>query len=154
MIDWNAVKTEYISQNVSYRQLAKKYHIGLRTIERRGGDEGWVAQRRESEDQAREKILGDVEGEVKRAKRLQRVADKLLDRVEQALDDPGQKTGGDLKNLAGTLKNIKEIQMIRSSLDEREQLAKIAALEKKLEEAGADKTVSVELDGQLELWSE
>lgn len=154
MTDWNAIKTEYISQSTSYRILAEKYGLRQKTVERRGSAEGWVAQRREYEKRTREKILGAMEDrEVRRAKRLQSVTDKLLDRVERELDDPRKKSSGELKSLAGTLKSIKEIQMIRSPMDDREQLAKIAALEKQAEKISEDRAVSVELAGQLKDWA-
>lgn len=146
MIDWEKLKNEYVTEGVSYGFLAKKYQVGLTTVQRRGTAEGWVALRK-----AREADLDSTETD--RARRLQMVADKLLDQVERALDEPEQKGSAELKNLSGTLKTIKEIQMIRSSLDDREQRMKIAAMEKQLEKSTEDSGVVVELEGQVKEWA-
>lgn len=146
MIDWEKMKTEYVTERVSYRSLAEKYGVSIRNVERKGKNEGWVALRK-----AWEVTLDRTEPD--RARRLQSVTDKLLDKVEQALDDPEQKASGELRNLSGTLKTIKEIQMIRSSLDEKEQRIKIAAMEKQMEKSTEDNGVVVELEGPLRDWA-
>lgn len=146
MIDWEKMKTEYVTEGVSYRSLAEKYGVSIRNVERKGKNEGWVALRK-----AWEATLDRTEPD--RARRLQSVTDKLLDKVEQALDDPEQKASGELRNLSGTLKTIKEIQMIRSSLDEKEQRIKIAAMEKQMEKSTEDNGVVVELEGPLRDWA-
>ncbi len=146
MIDWEKMKTEYVTEGVSYRSLAEKYGVSIRNVERKGKNEGWVALRKAWE------VTPD-RTEPDRARRLQSVTDKLLDKVEQALDDPEQKASGELRNLSGTLKTIKEIQMIRSSLDEKEQRIKIAAMEKQMEKSTEDNGVVVELEGPLRDWA-
>lgn len=146
MIDWEKLKNEYVMEGVSYGFLAKKYQVSLTSVERRGRAGGWVALRK-----AQEVALDCPETD--RARRLQMVADKLLSKVEKALDDPEQKGSGELKNLSGTLKTIKEIQMIRSPLDDKEQRMKIAAMEKQMEKSAEDNSVVVELEGPLPGWA-
>lgn len=148
MIDWEKVKNEYVMEGVSYRNLAEKYQVSPGCVERRGRAGGWVALRKARKAQA----AGPDRTE--RVRRLQTVTDKLLDKVEEALNDPEQKASGELRNLSGTLKTIKEIQMIRSSLDDKEQRIKIAALEKQLEkQLEKEDTVVVELEGPVRGWA-
>lgn len=78
-----------------------------------------------------------IKGQAKRAIRIQTVADKILEKIETAVDNfemvdlMVDRTA--LKQITGALKDIKEIQMIKSVGDMREQEARIAKLEKEAE---------------------
>lgn len=48
--NWEKVKTEYITTEISYRQLSKKYGIPINTLGERGKKEGWVQARKEYKD--------------------------------------------------------------------------------------------------------
>lgn len=140
MIDWEKIKTEYITEAVTYRQLAEKYQVPLGTVKKRGAVEQWRAQREKKDPELpREPLAWEETDTQRRTRRLLTVADQMLDKVAQALNEPDALSGTELRSLAGTLKSIKEIQMIQSPLDEREQRIKIANLEmqaEKKEEAG------------------
>ena len=41
MADWNAIKTEYITTDTSYRKLGEKYEINYKVIADRGKAEKW-----------------------------------------------------------------------------------------------------------------
>lgn len=45
MADWQAIKTEYITTDTSYRKLAQKYDIHYKVISERGKAERWVELR-------------------------------------------------------------------------------------------------------------
>lgn len=64
------------------------------------------------------------------------MADKLLDKIERTVDaaDAEELLSDSkiLKNVTDALRGIKEIQMIRSEADEREQEARIASLERQV----------------------
>ena len=68
----------------------------------------------------------------KDAERIFRVTDKLLRRAEELLDG-GEIGARELGELMRALKSAKEIKMLRSALDEREQQARVRALEEKNE---------------------
>lgn len=154
MVDWNKIRMEYITQGVSYRDLAKKYPVTAAAIAYHGKAEGWMELRKQNAMQVQEKVLEAVEEDaVRRARRIQSVADKLLNKVEQSLETEEGISSGEMKNLAGILKSIKEIQMIRSPLDDQEQRAKISALEKQAERNSQDLGISVALEGLPENWS-
>lgn len=69
-----------------------------------------------------------------RADRLCSVADKVLHRVEDLLENGGEPSSQALKHLSGILKDIKDVQMLRSDADRREQEARIRKLQKQAEE--------------------
>ena len=147
-MDWSAIKTEYITdEESSYRKLGKKYGISHNIIGAKATKEGWVEQRKRYQDKTLTKTLNVIsQKQAKRASRLQTVADKLLDKIEVAVDKfEMQELMLDkqaLKQITGALKDIKDIQMIRSAADMREQEARIKNLEK---QASAEEASQIEI---------
>ena len=88
MEDWLKIKTEYITTDTSYRKLAEKYGIRYATIQARGQEEGWKLLR----DQFRIKTVSKTiektsEKKAKQAAKVGDLADKLLVKLEQAIDE-------------------------------------------------------------------
>ena len=157
MADWQKIKTEYITTDTSYRKLAQKYGINQATIAQRAKKENWVELRRQRASKTQAKIIEAIESKkVARAERLQTVADKLLGKVEGLLDqsDPLEMDTQSMKHISGVLKDLKEIQMIRSEPDIREQEARIAKLRREAEKDAddKDKTVIVTIEGGDDSW--
>jgi hypothetical protein len=155
MADWQKIKTEYITTDISYRKLAEKYGLDQATIARKAKKEDWVSKRQHHADKTQAKILSaDTKNKADRAARLMTVADKLLKKVELAVDQDGPISAGAIKNLSDALKNIRETQMIRSDQDIREQEARIAKLQKEAQkdDDDKDKTVIVTIAGGEGSW--
>ena len=146
MADWQKIKTEYITTDTSYRKLADKYGIDQATVSRKAKKEDWVSKRQHHLSETQAKIINaDIEKKVDRASRLMTVADKLLEKVEQwvAMDEPI--TANSIKYLSDAIKNIKEVQMIRTAEDVEEQRARIAKLQKEAEkEERNDNTIVIQ----------
>lgn len=156
MADWQKIKTEYITTDTSYRKLAQKYGVNYRTICVRSKQEGWIEQREQHVNKTTTNILNAIgRQQVSRAERLQSVADKLLMRVESLLEGDSEllfDTQG-MKHISGVLKDIKEIQMIRSDADMREQEARIANLRKQAEkEENQNRDVTITIEGGDPSW--
>lgn len=131
MIDWQAIKTEYITTQTSYRRLAEKYGVSRVQIGNIGKEEKWVELRRQHLDRTVSKTVAAVESaQVSRAKKMQTVADKLLLKIEALADRPGM-AAKDVRALVAAVKDLKEIQGVKSELDKQEQEARIAALRQK-----------------------
>ena len=129
MADWQAIKTEYITTDTSYRKLAQKYDVSYQAICHRSKDEGWIGLREQHMNNTTSKTLEKIsEQQVKRATRLQSVADKLLLKIEAMADSI--ETAKDLRALSAAMKDLKEIQGVKSELDTQEQEARIANLRK------------------------
>ena len=86
--------------------------------------------------------------EVRRLKRFLSVADKLLGKVEQLAEGEEPITPANLKTLTDVMKNIKEVQMIKSG---RELLEQDLKIEKQRKELGKpeveDSKITVVLEG-------
>ena len=135
MADWQAIKTEYITTDTSYRKLAQKYGVSTTQICNVGRDEKWVEQREQFLNKTTAKTLEKIsQQEANRAAKIHSVADKLLNKIEALVDRPGM-VPKDVRALVAAVKDLKEIQNVKSALDEQEQKARIANLQKQ-----ADKT--------------
>ena len=137
MADWQKIKTEYITTDTSYRKLAQKYDIDSAVIGRRAKNEEWVKLRQQYIDKTQTKTIDAISNkQVDRAAKLISVADKLLDKVQNLVEMGSEflVAPQNLKHISGVLKDIKEIQMIRSDADLREQEARIKKLQKEAEQ--------------------
>ena len=88
MADWQAIKTEYITTNTSYRKLAQKYGIHYKVISERGKDEKWVELRSQHRDKTLTKTLGKIsDKQADKMARIDDLADMLLEKLEQAITE-------------------------------------------------------------------
>ena len=130
MADWQAIKTEYITTDTSYRKLAQKYGVSATQICNVGREEKWVEQREQYLSDTTAKTLKKIsDQEANRAAKIHSVADKLLQKIEVMVDN-GNFTEKGIRALAAAVKDLKDIQGVRSDLDKQEQKARIATLEK------------------------
>lgn len=150
MIDWKKLETEYLTEAVSYRDLAQKYGISHATVAARGAREGWVEKRRAHRETAQETVLAaDTARRVDRLERLMAVADKLLEKVEQLGQDDSVNPAA-IKTLTEALKNIRDAQMIKSAADLQEQAARIEKLRREAGRAEGRTSVTVTLEAPLD----
>ena len=157
MVDWQAIKTEYITTETSYRKLAQKYGVNTTNIAKKASSEGWVELRKQNANKTLSKTLNAIASQqASRAARLQTVADKLLSKVERLVDE-GEELLADtsaMRDIARVLKDIKDIQMIKSDADMREQEARIDKLRKDAMVEKVNNEVKVTIVGELEQYSQ
>ena len=124
MADWQAIKTEYITTDTSYRKLAQKYEIHYKVISDRGKNEGWVGLRSQYRDKTLTDSLDKIsKNESDRAARIHSVADKLLIKIEAMAENV--ETAKDLRALTAAMKDLKEIQGVKSDLDTKEHVPRL-----------------------------
>lgn len=147
MADWQAIKTEYITTQTSYRKLAQKYGVSYQAICHRSKEEGWIDLREQHKNKTISKTLEKIsQQEANRAVRIHTVADKLLDKIEAMVDavEPEDIPAKAIRALTAAVKDLKEIQSVKSPLDEQEQKARIANLQKQADK-DEDKTEEIEV---------
>ncbi len=137
--DWLAIASEYIEGEDSLRALAKKHAVPWSTLRDRARREAWEMFRRDARAAKESGLSGgdpaaahEKTARENDAERIFRVTDKLVRRAEELLDG-GEIGARELGELMRAIKNAKEIKMLRSALDEREQQARVRALEDKNE---------------------
>ena len=153
---WTQLRLEYISSSdISIRGLQKKYGIPYNQIRNRCESEKWLEQRGAVTDKSTQKsidLISDMNAE--KCMRAFRVADKVMDKLEQVVDkiDPDDTEAlRMLKEASYTLKHVKEIGYFRSGLDQAEQEARINKLRKDAEDENKkDTTIKVVFEGEMD----
>lgn len=141
---WEKIKQEYISSSVSTRDLAKKYGIPKNTLQRRSSKEGWVQQRKDVGAALVQRATNElIEEHSTIYDTAMRISEKLLAKIEMAVDEMGVESIGMSKTITGALKDIKEIGFYRAALDRQEQEARIRKLQKECEEEQKDTHITV-----------
>ena len=147
MADWQSIKTEYITTQTSYRKLAQKHGVNVTNIAKKASAEGWVEQRNQYASETQSETLKKIsQQEADRAARIHSVADKLLNKIEAMVDavEPEDIPAKAIRALTAAVKDLKEIQSVKSALDEQEQRARIANLQKQADK-DEDKTDEIEV---------
>ncbi len=157
-MDWKKIKQEYIAGGISYRKLAEKHNVPFGTLKGYALKEHWNDLREQAKQKAATKIVEiESDKQAERMRRLLTVSDKLLQAVEDAVEQfqAGELLleKGALKSLSGAIKDIKDIQAIKTELDIEEQKARIAILRKQAEASEDNKDITVSIIGDLEKYS-
>lgn len=182
MHDWNQLKTEYVTSQISYKALAKKYGVAYATLYEHARIDHWSdARRLHTQNTVRKSLdqIGDRQAE--NLARVDALADELLQKLSRAIgeldlvvtkhrekgeDEKGcqwqvdyekAEPGGmvdrkGLRQLAASLKDLKEIKALQSELDKLEQEARIERLKKAAKEEETDR-IQVVLGENLEDYS-
>ena len=154
MIDWKTIETEYVTTDISHRQLAEKYGICRSTISKKATDDKWSEKRNKHRDRTVSKAVNSIGNkQADRAAKLISVSDLLLDKVKSLLEGSEEIVTDVLKDVSVILKNLKDIQMIRSEADLREQEARIDKLRKEAMVEKENNEVKVTMAGELEEYS-
>ncbi len=146
-VDWIAIKNEYISTNVSYKELSDKYPVSKTAIANRAKKEKWVELREENLNATYTKVVQEtqdkiVSAEVDRVTKLLELTDDVQEKIAIALgqlnmyiDLSGKAQRCDmidvsrLKKLVAALKDVKEIVRI----DNQNDIDKLDAVLAKIE---------------------
>jgi hypothetical protein len=129
-VDWTKLKAEYIKGGTSYRKLADKYKVPFGTLRKVAAKEGWRELRDKTRLKTDTKLTDAVSKEqTDRLVRIHKVADDLLKQIEFIVSDFKREDlimdKQCLKQITGALKDIKDIQSLKSPLDLEEQRARI-----------------------------
>ena len=131
MADWQKIKTEYITTDTSYRKLAQKYGVSTTQICNVGREEGWVELREQHLNKTVTKAVNAVSNQqAEQTAKLFGVSGLLLDKVKLLLEEHEELLADTsaMKDVSVVLKNLKDLLMIKSEADMKEQEARIEKL--------------------------
>jgi hypothetical protein len=135
VVDWTKIKAEYIAGGISYRELAKKHEVSFNTLKDIAVGEGWYKLRQQAHNDTTTKIVKTVSNEnAKIDDTYFRCVDKLMKKAEELIDTTPIWQPTNLKDMATTMKYLKECKGVKSEADIREQEARIAKLQKEAQE--------------------
>lgn len=165
MPDWNKIKAEYITTDISYRKLAEKWEVSFRTLADRAMKGKWAVARDKHRNAVVRKTVQKVadrtsEANANKLMRLQQAADSMGDVIADIFSDTEQfkrhiVPDGDysvtervykkidtkaIKDLTGALKDLAAV--MRNIYDiptiQEQSAMEIAAERLKMEQAKSD----------------
>jgi hypothetical protein len=157
MIDWKTIETEYVTTEISHRGLAEKYSICRSTICKKAAEERWSEKRKTHRAKTVSKAVSAVgRTQAEQAAKLFGVGGLLLDKVKLLLEENEELLADTsaMKDVSVVLKNLKDLLMIKSDADLREQEARIEKLRKDATVEKESNEVKVTIVGELEEYSE
>lgn len=88
---WDKIKTEYITTEISFRKLAEKYNISASTLTKRAAKEQWAKKRKTHRNKVVSKTTEKTaQRQANKLVKLQESVDKLTALIDTALDDTKQ----------------------------------------------------------------
>ena len=139
MIDWKTIETEYVTSDISHKQLCEKYGICRSTISKKASEDKWTEKRNNYRAKTVSKAVNAVgTKQANMAAKLYGVGGLLLDKVKSLLEDNPEILAdtSSMKDVSVVLKNLKDLMSVKSEADMLEQQARIDKLRK---EAMGDK---------------
>ena len=86
--DWEKIKTEYVTTEMSYRTLAKKYGMAYGRLQTRGFDEDWKGARASYKENLLNKSIDIIcEEQAQRIAKAILIGDRMLEKVEESLNE-------------------------------------------------------------------
>ena len=154
-IDYSKLKREYVSGNISYRELAKKHGVPFGTLRKVAAKEQWASLRTQARAKTDTKLVDTISDKnANRACKIIDVADKLLDKISKTVDAMDVIDSQSLKHFTSALKDLKEIKGFKSDADMREQEARIAKLEKEATATeDTTKEITITIEGGDSSWA-
>ena len=130
MADWSKIKAEYIAGGISYRKLAEKHGVPFSNLKNIAVKEQWANLREQAWNRTTTELVDNIG---KRNAQIDatyfRCVDKLMKKAEELIDTAEVWQPNMLKDMATTMKYLKECKGVKSDADIREQEARIKALE-------------------------
>lgn len=144
---WEKIKEEYISTDTSYRQLERRHGVSYAKIQAKARMGDWQGERERFKSNRTNKSLDLIcEHQANEISKALMVANKLLDKISEAVDAVEPADTQSIKQLTGAVKDLKEIGVFRADMDRREQMARIAKLEKEAKEEQTDTSITVVIE--------
>jgi hypothetical protein len=152
--DYSKIKAEYIAGGISYRELARKHKVSFNTLKDIAVGEGWYKLRQQAHNDATTRIVKTVTDKNAQIDDTYfRCVDKLMKKAEELIDTTRIWQPTNLKDMATTMKYLKECKGVKSEADMREQEARIAKLHKEAQEEEKDNGVTVVIGADAEEYS-
>ncbi len=129
-MDLTDIKKGYVALGKSVEKLSEEWGVDAEELSAIVKSEGW--------DALREELSGSEKLSEYRVMRLQKVADRLLERLDEAIRDMDASDLKVYKQLAGSLKDIKDIQALKpDASDQKPEVAQSGDVVVRIEGGGA-----------------
>ena len=130
--NWNRIKTEYITGEISLRKLSEKYHVPWSTMRSRAYRENWGKERKNNMTKFEQNaVKKTAEQTADNATVAARIRSKLLRRLEREVDSLPDMIGSETHNSV-TESDSKDGKRVRKEMVKSYKLRDLAAAYKDL----------------------
>ena len=150
MIDWKTIETEYVTTDISHRQLAEKHGIGRSRLSQYASKEKWSEKRDQHRARTVSKAVNAIgTKQAEMAAKLYSTGGLLLDNVKRLLEENPELLAdtSSMKDVSVVLKNLKDLMSVKSEADMLEQEARIAKLRREAEPDKGTETPKLIVEG-------
>ncbi len=143
MVDAEHLKQEYLQTNVTYRALAKKYHIGYGALCKLAKEQGWATLKKNNSEECAHCNHGNL---------VSRVADCLLEKMLSQVQTDQRIESGPLKQYTSALKDLRDIKGVKHPYEQEELALKLEQLRQKSEKTGEVEEICLVVQGGDGTW--
>ena len=150
MIDWKTIETEYVTSDISHRELCEKYGICRSTISKKASEDNWTEKRNKHREKTVSKAVNAVgTKQANMAAKLYEAGGMLLDTVKRLIEENPDMLAdtSSMKDVSVVLKNLKDLMSVKSEADMLEQDARIAKLRKEAERGDVSHAPTLVVEG-------
>jgi len=135
--DWINIKKDYLTSQLSYKDISEKYGINIATVSERAKREEWPRLKKETHAEIMAETIRKVKkNQVNRNSRHILIVDKILDAIEQAIE------AGELTKALSTFGTVIDLPMINEN--------KLESLMRTLERAQKSHRLAEGMDKKIE----
>ena len=157
--DWEKIEAEYVTGNISYRELCDKYGISYNALSLQASKKKWTAKRKDHRAKMVSKSIKKIEEKGIAYKNTlyelaSSMANKLKDIINERSIEDFVAMGLKPRDITSAIKDIEDILHIKSERDLEEQIARIEKLRKDAEGDGSNKKeIKITIAGELDEYS-
>lgn len=119
-INWDEIRTEYVSSDVSLRSLARKYGVSPSTITKKCKKEDWESEKESIVSKSNQEVIEQtIDTRKSIAEKCIRILGKMVDKVEESVDivEPDDITGK--KQIVSMLKDLQDMGAFELQADDK-----------------------------------
>lgn len=110
IINWDDIRTEYVSSDVSLRCLARKYGVAPSTITKKCKKEGWKSEKESIVSRSNQNVIEQtIDTRKSIAEKCIRILEKMVDKVEESVDIVEADDFYGMKQIVSMLKDLKDM---------------------------------------------
>ena len=154
---WAKIRTEWLKGGTTYKKLAEKYHVSIKTIQNRASNEGWKKEKGTIQEEVRKKTRARIvcvreEQLIKLAEANGKLIDALVEITTQAAEEPNRT----LYDTNATLRNVESLsKAIQLAAMTQRDLYRLPSMDQELRkkaEAARKKEAKEKLALEREKW--
>ena len=124
---WDKIKMAWLNGGVTYKQLAEKYHLSVKTIQNRASNEGWGKEKKTIREETGKQLRARVtRAKVNHLEKLIQANAQLIDGLLKITETISEEPVKNLFDKAGMLKNAESMaKAIQTAVETQRDLYRL-----------------------------